>query len=179
MPLIVGDREIIERKHKPDGTVREYRCTAVLVGRRRAIIRFDLVGGGGAFNPPIEVPPGSVSYGYFWEGRPYGLYRFLRPDGGVLGHRFDAVGAVSISREAVEYRDLVLDWWVTVDGRLIAEDREEFEELAASGAMLPADIARAGEAARRVEDGYREIIEEVGRLERRHVLKGRRAAREG
>jgi predicted RNA-binding protein associated with RNAse of E/G family len=159
---------ILERKQKPDGTMREYGCTLVRLTPGLAVIEFVMAAQGGSiFGTPIEVPPGSISHGYFWKRRPYNLYRIRRADGSLIAHRFDAVTDVRLSADAVEYRDLILDWWVLPDDTLIEEDRDEFDELLAAGKIAPADIAKAHEAERAVYSRYRHIIDDVVRLERK------------
>jgi len=159
--------EIIERKRKPDGTMREYPCSLVRLEPGLAVIEFVMRQGGEIFGTPIEVPPGSISHGYFWKRRPYNLYRMRRADGSLIAHRFDAVTDVKLSADVVDYRDLVLDWWVTPDDVLIEEDREEFDELAAAHKISPGDVAKAHEAERAIYSRYRHIIDDVAVLERR------------
>jgi hypothetical protein len=164
---LASPRPINERKWKPDGTVREYACHALHLDANLAIIEFRMERGGEIFGTPIAIPPGSVSHGYFWKRRPYNLYRMRGPDGAILAHRFDAVADVKLHPDAVEYRDLVLDWWVTADDILIEEDRDEMDALVASGAMGAADVAHANAAARAIFSRYRHIIDDVAILERR------------
>ncbi len=160
-------RPIVERKLKPDGSVREYPCDLLHLDSRLAVVQFVMTRGGAIFGTPIKIPPGSTSYGYFWANRPYNLYRMLRPGGTVIAHRFDALMDVQLGDNVISYRDLVLDWWVAPDGTLIEEDREELDSLVASGAVSARDAARANEAARQVFSRYRHIINEAEAIERR------------
>lgn len=161
---------VVERKIKPDGSVREYTCELLHLEPTLAVVRFRLPEGGSPFGAPIAIPPGSVSDGYFWTRRPYNLYRMRDANGAIAAHRFDAVTAVRLSREAIEYRDLVLDWWVTPGGEVLEEDREEFDELMAAGKVTPEDAAAVAEATRQVYSRYRHIIDDVAALERRLKL---------
>lgn len=158
-----------ERKRKADGTVHDYETELVHRDGRVAIVCFRMTTGGGPPRLPVQVPPGSISYGYFWARRPYNLYRMLDPEGRVLAHRFDAVSEVRISAEAVEYRDLALDWWVLPDETLLEEDRDELETALAEGTLSAKDGERAEEAARQVYSRYRHIIDEAEQLQRRYV----------
>ncbi|HML98313.1 MAG TPA: hypothetical protein PKD75_07515 [Tepidiformaceae bacterium] len=162
-------RSYREVKVKPDGTELAYTTSLVHRDPRLVIVRFLMQQGGGPPNLPVVVPPGSVSYGYFWARRPYNVYRWLGPGGALIAHRFDAVTAVRITADEVRYRDLALDWWALPDGTLIEEDRDELEALATSGALSANDVERANEAARQVFSRYRHIIDEVVALERRYV----------
>lgn len=157
----------MERKRKPDGTVREYRCTLEFRSPTVTIIRFVMTKGGVIVGLPVEVPPGAVSYGFFWPRRTYNLYRMKHADGTIIAHRFDAVADVRVSDDAVDYRDLVLDWWALPDGTLIEEDRDELEALVAAGGISRRDANRAGEAAKAVFSRYRHVIDEAEALERR------------
>jgi len=158
---------IIERKIKPDGTVREYPCRLLHVDPGFVIIRFVMARGGSLPGLPVEVPPGSVSDGYFWKRRPYNLYRMRRADGSIIAHRFDALTDVALSPDVVSYRDLAIDWWVLPDGTIVEEDRDELEQFVASGAISAGDHRQAIRAAREVLGRYRHIIDEAEALERR------------
>ena len=157
-----------ERKQKPDGSWREYRCTLLHREPALVIIRFLMEKGGTIHGTPIEVPPGSVSHGYFWKRRPYNLYRMRRGDGSIIAHRFDALTDVQIGETAVSYRDLILDWWTLPDGAIFEEDRDELRALQAFGGLPPGDLAIAEQAARQVWSRYRHIIDEAVELERKH-----------
>ncbi len=164
---------VVERKIKPDGTVRDYACTLLLLQRGLAIVEFVMARGGAIFGTPIEVPPGSVSHGYFWARRPYNLYRMRDPQGRILAHRFDAVAGVRLSPSVIAYRDLALDWWVTPEDVVIEEDRQEFEALVRAGELSPSDAEVAMAASRQVLGRYRHIIDEAAALERKHSLVSR------
>lgn len=157
----------LERKRKPDGSVREYACSLLWRRPGLVVVRFPLPEGGAPFGAPLAIPPGSVSDGYFWSARPYNLYRVRRPDGSLAAHRFDAVSDVRLGTHDVSYRDLVLDWWVTPDDVLLEEDREELEQLVATGVLSPADQRAALRAEQQVCSRYRHIIDEAAALEGR------------
>lgn len=158
---------IVERKIKPDGTVREYACELVTRAPGVMVVRFRMPDGGAAFGSPVAIPPGTVSLGWFWTRRPHNLYRMFRADGTLVAHRFDAVADVKLLDGAVEYRDLVLDWWVMPDDTIVEEDRDELELLVANGIMGPRDAKAANAAAYEVLSRYRHIIDEVTALERK------------
>ncbi len=157
----------LERKQKVDGSWREYHCTLLHREAGLVIIRFLMEKGGAIHGTPIEVPPGSVSHGYFWKRRPYNLYRMRRADGSLIAHRFDAVADVQIGAEGVSYRDLILDWWTLPDGSIFEEDRDELAQLQTSGSLDAGDLAIAEEAARQVWSRYRHIIDDAVKLERK------------
>lgn len=160
-------RPIVERKQKPGGAVRDYPCILVYDARPALmVVRFVMERGGAIFGTPVEVPPGSISDGFFWARRPYNLYRMYRTDGSLIAHRLDAVADVVLTDGAVTYRDLFLDWWVYPDGTIVEEDRDELARLAAVGLVTPADVAAANAAAHQVLGRYRHVIDEAEALER-------------
>lgn len=164
--MTAGD-VVIERKHKPDGTVREYTCRLVHESPALVVIRYDMPADGGGFVTPFALGPGSWSFGYFWARRPFNLYRMRDAQNQLLGHRFDAVTGVRFAPGEVSYRDLALDWWVLADDTLIEEDRDEFDALVAAGQLSASDAAAANDAARHIYSRYRHIIDDVAILEHR------------
>ncbi|MBI5947820.1 MAG: DUF402 domain-containing protein [Chloroflexi bacterium] len=158
-------RQVVERKLKPDGTVREYPCTLLHLEPGLAVVAFVMARGGTIPGLPVVIPPGSVSYGYFWKRRPYNLYRMKRADGSLIAHRFDAVADVSLGPEVVSYRDLILDWWVLPGGEIVEEDRDELDAMVAAGSVPPGDFERTRRAAQAVFGRYRHVIDEAEALE--------------
>jgi hypothetical protein len=156
---------VVERKVKPDGTVREYECSLLYRDDGLAVIRF-VAPAGVSFNSPLQPGPRLVSDGYFWRSRPYNAYRMKNGEGAIIAHRFDAVADVSFEAGAVVYRDLFLDWWAMPDGSIREEDREEFDSAVAAGTVTAADRETAGLAAQQVLSRYRHIIDELEALER-------------
>ncbi len=154
----------LEKKVKIDGTVREYRCTAAHLERGMAIIRFQMRGGGLVPGTAVYVPPGSVSFGFFWASKPYNLYRMMDRDGVAFAHRFDAVADVQIGEHELSYRDLELDWWALPDDTLIEEDRDEYDQLVATGNIDQRDEEQAREASLAVYSRYRHIIDRAAAL---------------
>ncbi len=161
-------RTAIERKRKPSGEQQSFQCDYLANGPGFALIRFEITRPG-AFATPIPIPVGTVSYGFFWQHRPYDAYRLVDRSGHIVAHRFDAVTNVRITAREVTFDDLVLDWWVLPGDILLEEDREDFDELVANGTLDPAAIDSANEATRQVHTRYRHIIDELEVLQRRLV----------
>ncbi len=161
-----ADAVWIERKRKPDGSERRYRCALVHASPALVVLRFAMPEGGGAFATPVAIPPGAVSHGYFWRARPYTVYR-MSAGGRIVAHRFDAVAGVRFGEGEVAYRDLALDWWLTPAGELIEEDRAEFEALRADGAFSPAELRAVARAERAIARASGRLLPELARLERR------------
>ena len=159
----------MERKRKPDGSERRFPTNLVYASRSLVIVSYVMRQGGAVFGTPIEIPPGSVSYGYFWRSRPYTVYR-MRDGDRIVAHRFDAVAGVSIREGEVSYRDLALDWWLTAEGELLEEDRDEFDELREAGVFSPSDLAAVARAERVIGNAAERLLPELQGLEQRHGI---------
>lgn len=159
---------VIERKRKPDGTERAFRCELIAASSDFALVLF-VVERPSAFHAPILLPRGTRSYGFFWSDRPYNAYRMVGADGRVVAHRFDALCDVRITPAEVSYRDLVLDWWVLADGTLVEEDRDEYDALVGDGVLSAADIALAASAAAEIVDNHAALMGELALVQRQLV----------
>jgi hypothetical protein len=131
--------EIIEVKRFPEGRQQTYRCQALGVSPRLAVVLFlhpsERRAGGFLF------PAGSRTYGFFWAQRNYSLYVLHHPDGGLIAHRFDVIDEVRLRPGRVEYLDLALDVWVDPSGHAWTEDEDEVAELASQGVLSPRRLA--------------------------------------
>jgi len=77
------------------------------------------------------LPAGTVTVAVYWRDRPYHLWRFILPDGRILGHRCDLSTYPRFRPQAqeLEWRDLVLDlWWPQGAPGPYVLDGEEFQE---------------------------------------------------
>lgn len=163
-------RAIVERKIALDGSVADFACTLAFRRPGMVVVRFVLPGGGGAYHTPVPVPAQALSFGYFWNRRPYNAYRILAPSGQLVAHRFDAVTDVRISADIVSFRDLVLDWWALPDGTLIEEDLPDFERAVAEGRIAGRDLDAANRARQAILSRYRHIIDEIEALQAHHNI---------
>jgi hypothetical protein len=150
---------VLEVKRFPRGGQETYRCTALDMSPRLAVLLFPHPGerraGGFLF------PAGSHTYGFFWARRHYLLYVLHGPDGGLIAHRFDVVGEVRLHPERVEYLDLALDVWVDPSGRAWTEDEAEVVELASQGLLSPQRLALIERTKRLLLARHRRIVAEA------------------
>jgi hypothetical protein len=79
----------------------------------------------------IDLPPGTVTFGYFWSDRPYNAYHWLDAGGETIGVYFNLSDSTRIGDGVLEWRDLTVDILATPAGRLEVLDEDE----------LPADLA--------------------------------------
>ena len=104
----------------------------------------------------LRLPKGTVTYGYFWSGRPYNVYHWVHPNGSALGYYVNLSEGMVFRPHAVEWRDLALDLLFSPDGRTVQVLDEE--ELG----MLPPGLQAKAQAARTHVLTHRdEILAEV------------------
>lgn len=130
---------IVERKLTLDGREQQFTCDGLLIDHRLIVVRLDhpdpRTAGG------HQIPAGSHTLGFFWASRPYNCYRIAGPDHRLIAYRFDIVDRVRLSRGHVQYRDLLLDIWVTPEGRLTIEDADEVIAAERAG-LVTLDMSR-------------------------------------
>jgi hypothetical protein len=104
----------------------------------------------------LRLPKGTVTYGYFWSGRPYNVYHWVHPDGGTLGYYVNLADGIVFHPHSVEWRDLALDLLFSPDGgRVQVLDEDEL-------ATLPPGLQARAQAARTHVLTHRdEIVAEV------------------
>ena len=113
----------LEHKSRPDGRTQDFACELVLRQAGLAVLRFILphanrIG-------PLALPAGGLTYGFFWEGRPYNLYWWLTPDGRTLGYYFNLGDHLTIGPDELSWRDLGVDILVVPGHDPLILDGEE------------------------------------------------------
>lgn len=152
-------RLITEVKHFLDGREQQFRCEAVIASNSLAVVRFRhpaarMAGG-------FHFPEGASTFGFFWAGRYYNLYRFTAPDGTVIARRIDVVRDVHLTSDRIDFTDLLLDAWLPPDGPLRFEDDEEVTEATASLLLNPRDLAIIAGTRALLQRRYSQIIAET------------------
>lgn len=150
---------IRETKRALDGRRQTFDCGLVFMSPRLAIICFEHPGAGsrGGF----FFPAGSYTLGFFWARRHYNLYRFTGPDDTVIAYRFDVVDAVRITPTHVSYTDLLLDAWLSIDGRFRVEDEEEVAAAARAGLLSDRRLAVIHRTRHVLERAHHRIVVEA------------------
>lgn len=144
-------------KGGPDGRSQDFACELVLRQAGLAVLRFILphanrIG-------PLDLPAGGLTYGFFWEGRPYNLYWWLTPAGETLGYYFNLGDRPTIGPHDLFWRDLWVDILVVPGLDPIVLDEEE----------VPLDIAPAlagylAEAKTTVLRDWPAVVAEAGEI---------------
>jgi uncharacterized protein len=130
--------EVLEVKHRLDGTVKTYACEGVQLSGDHAIVLYRLPGAGRVAD--VELPAGTLTVAYYWADRPYNVYHWIAPSGHTLAYYFNLSGPPRIGAGRVEWEDLEVDVLVTPDRQFRVLDEDAVPPSAA--ARLP-EIARA------------------------------------
>jgi hypothetical protein len=157
--VTVADARIVETKRTLDGREQTFECGLVALSPRLVIVRFEHAAARTAGS--FTIPAGSVTYGFFWPGRHYDLYRFTGPDHAVIAYRFDVVDSVKLVPGHVGYTDLLLDAWLAPGGTLHFEDEDEVAEADAAGLLSRARRATIQRTRRLLESAHERIIAEA------------------
>lgn len=115
----------------------------------------------------LRLPRGALTYGYFWHGRPYNVYHWVRADGRTLGYYVNLADEVRIRPGAIEWKDLAVDLLFTPDGRHVQILDEEDLPLLSPELQAKTETAKAHVLTHRDE-----ILAEVAALTAH--LRGRR-----
>jgi len=142
---------ILEIKRRLDGSRVEFSCQGCLVkpGRHAAVLytldrdwHFPQVG--------LTVPAGSISSGFFWEGKPFNLYHWMTTAGETIGDYFNLAAETVITDSTIEWLDLVLDFCIAPgsEGIWLDEDELGADTNAGLHRQVEAGLHRQVEAAK-------------------------------
>ena len=153
---------IEEIKRHPDG--HEVRFDLQLVQRHPHLIV-------AAFVHPKELQRdgfvferGAVSYGFFWNRRPYVMYRMLDLQGQLVASRFDVVEDVRLAERTVTYTDLYLDLWVDSSGTPHLRDEDEVSEAFDNGLLSRSQLQKIEQTKELLLNRHTVIAREATRL---------------
>ena len=116
---------ITERKTRLDGSVVEYVCEPlVVVEGRRALVRYVTERDRPIEGTDLVLRKGTVTVGHFWTDRPYNVYHWL--DGvRTVALYVNVATDTTITRTAIDYRDLVVDVIIRPSGAIEILDEDE------------------------------------------------------
>lgn len=153
---------ITEVKRHLQGEAHRFDCELVLRRPHLLVVLFrhwrERSAGG------FSIPRGSRTHGFFWRRRPYSLYQIVRPDGGLIAHRYDIVADVRLGEREVSYLDLLLDIWVAPDGTRQVEDEDEAADHARRGLLSRAQVHAIERARALVLRRHQAVAREAARL---------------
>jgi len=105
------------------------------------------------------LPPDTITYGFYWQNRPYTLYRWFDPQGSHLGDYFNIADQVKLSPVQFEWRDLIVDIFISPQGGIAILDEDELPS------ELDTELARKiHQATNYILQNYTSILRESDRL---------------
>lgn len=119
---------ILEIKEKLSGTRHKFASALLHRGAREAVSLYVLPADGGLGGVPLRA--GTRCLGFFWEDRPYNVYYAVDDAGALLVCYINLSDRTTITPEAIEWRDLIVDVVITPDSVCRVLDEDE----------LPADL---------------------------------------
>ncbi len=126
--------EITETKTTLLGVEKIYRCRLITRAAGAAVVIF--VSDAAIRVANLTLPAGTVTFGYFWEDRPYNVYHWMAPGGATLGHYFNLADRTQIADGTLTWRDLAIDVLVRPGAPPAVLDEDE----------VPADLDAATQA---------------------------------
>jgi predicted RNA-binding protein associated with RNAse of E/G family len=119
---------IIERKTRLDGSTEDFVCEVLaLEPERHAVLRYVLTREWTIAGGILHVPKGAWTVSHYWTDRPYNVYHWL-VDGRTLAYYCNIVAKTVITRERVEYEDLVVDVLLNTSGKADILDEDELPD---------------------------------------------------
>ena len=122
-------RLCLEEKRYPDGRRNRFRARVLLLRPRHGVLHFVSdraydVGG-------LYLPRGTVTFGLFWEDRPYNLYAWMAPDlAAPRALYFNVCDRVALTAHRFDWRDLWVDILITPHAAPQVLDRHEIPATA-------------------------------------------------
>jgi len=79
----------------------------------------------------IHLAAGTITFGTFWNTRPYNAYHFMKPGGETLAWYFNVADETNIQIETLDWRDLLVDVLWTPGVPPVVVDVEEIPDTLA------------------------------------------------
>lgn len=105
-PFLWGDK-VVEHKERLDGTSTDYENRCLRWNTDELVVLY--IPQTALHFPYLEIPAGSVSFGYFWLSRPYNAYVWVSADCKLLGAYCNVATATRFLPGVVTWRDLIVD----------------------------------------------------------------------
>jgi hypothetical protein len=144
--------EIIEVKETLAGTRKTFRCQ--LIDRRPGAAVVLFISRAPVRVHEIDLPAGTVTFGYFWAERDFNVYHWMTPGGRTLAFYVNLADETVLEGGTLFWRDLTVDILLPPEGAAIVLDEDE----------LPATLAASIRA--RIARGKSEVLAGAAQLRR-------------
>ncbi len=148
-------REIKRHLDKPDAV---FDCESILRARDYVVLKYVNARPGRVGD--LEIPAGSVTYGYYRHGAGYVLWKMCDPEARLLGHLFHICRNLKVGDHHVDYVDLMLDLWFDPAGRLTVLDRDELETFRQRDGLSGQDMEWISKQECTISGNFARILED-------------------
>jgi hypothetical protein len=142
--------EITEVKETLAGTRKTFHCQLVDRQPGSAVVLF--VSKAAVRVHEIDLPAGTVTFGYFWAERSYNVYHWMSPAGRTLAFYVNLSDATVLEGPTLFWRDLTVDILIPAQGEAVVLDEDE----------VPPTLAASLRA--RIERGKGEVLAQAALL---------------
>jgi Protein of unknown function (DUF402) len=73
----------------------------------------------------IHLAAGTITFGTFWNTRPYNAYHFMKPGGDTLAWYFNVADETNIQDDTLDWRDLLVDVLWAPGAPVVVVDADE------------------------------------------------------
>jgi hypothetical protein len=115
--------EIVEVKETLAGTRKTFHCH--LVDRKPGAVVVLFVSKAPVRVHDVELPAGTVTFGYFWVDRSFNVYHWMSPTGATLAFYVNLSEGTTIEGGTLSWRDLTVDILIPLRGEAIVLDEDE------------------------------------------------------
>ena len=99
---------LLEVKRTLDGREKRFDCRVLARAAGQVVVLF--VAPGAIHVHGVDLPAGTVTFGHFWEDRPYNVYHWLRPaDGAGIGAYVNLSAETHLDGDTLTWLDLIVD----------------------------------------------------------------------
>jgi hypothetical protein len=99
---------LLEVKRTLDGGEKRFECRVLSRSEDRVVVLF--VATEAMQVQGVALPAGTVTFGHFWEGRPYNVYHWLRPgEGTAIGVYANLASDTRLDGDRLVWLDLIID----------------------------------------------------------------------
>jgi uncharacterized protein len=115
--------EITEVKETLAGTRKTFHCHVVDRDQRGVVVLF--VSKSPVRVHDVDLPAGTVTFGYFWVDRSFNVYHWMAPGGATLSFYVNLADGTVLEDERLFWRDLTVDILVAPGGAAVVLDEDE------------------------------------------------------
>jgi predicted RNA-binding protein associated with RNAse of E/G family len=115
--------EITEVKETLAGTRKTFHCHVIDRDQRSIVVLF--VSKAPVRVHDVELPAGTVTFGYFWVDRSFNVYHWMAPGGSTLAFYLNLADGTELAEQTLSWRDLTVDILVSPTGQAVVLDEDE------------------------------------------------------